>query len=160
MSRNDLAAELERLAIRATDRSDGLVDFGDTDPAVFLFEVARALRDADDVIRAGPSLATANVAAALADAESSARRRLDEMEAKAEQARTDTREFLARPEARAVLAEPPRRVEDPRSPPGLLYAGKVLDGGDGVEGLAVSVLLPMNAAPAFPIGARVQLVNL
>jgi hypothetical protein len=159
VSRNDLAAELERLAIRATDRSDGLVDFEGRDPAVFLFEVARALRDADDVIRTDLLSTGANMVAAVTDADASTRRKRDEAEA-AEAARRDTREFLATPEARAVLAEPPRRVEDPRSPPGLLYAGKVLDGGDGVEGLAVSVLLPMNAAPAFPIGARVQLVSL
>ena len=159
LTRIECADELERLAIRAADRSDGLVDLGGVDAALFLFAVARVLRDAEEVIRMGPDRATANVAAALKDADASTARRRDEAEAEAaETARKDTEALLAMPDAIAVL-NPKGRIRAGAFA-GFVYAGKVLRGADGVEGLSVSVLLPMPAASEFPVGGRAQLSRL
>ncbi len=157
---DELASECERLAIRAADRADGLVAF-DGDPAIFLFDLARTLREAEETIRNGPNRATANVAAALADAESSARRRLDEMEAKAEQARKDTEDFLDTDRARAAVDNKSVvTIGDGAgilgSARGLVYAGKVLKRRDGVESLSVSVLCPLDACSILPVGSTVQ----
>lgn len=74
---SDLASECERLAIRATDRSDGLVEI-EGDAAMFLFDLASALRDADEVVRnAGPLAALRDAKSARQEATDAAQHARD-----------------------------------------------------------------------------------